>query len=96
MKTPHFTATQLEDLPNIGPRIAADLRALGISSPMSLAREVPLDVFNRLRPIMGRRHDPCVLYVLLSAQHFQTKNEVKPWWSFTQTGKKLIEKNKKI
>ena len=79
--------SRLEDLPNIGSHIATDLRAIGIVSPDDLRRRVPLTVFNDLRETMGRRHDPCVFYTLLSVQHFFDTSESLPWWRFTTAGK---------
>lgn len=83
--------TRLEDLPNIGKSIAADLRRVGILAPDQLAGREPLAVFQELAGAMGPRHDPCVLYTLLSAQHFLRCGEVLPWWAFATEGKRLLE-----
>ena len=83
--TPH-----LEDLPNIGTSIAADLRTLGILTPDQLAAAEPLEIYLRLGGTMGQRHDPCVLYVLLAAQHFLLSGEARPWWDFTARGRQLL------
>jgi len=56
--------TQLEDLPNIGKSIAADLRSIGILRPDQLAQHEPVVIFRKLSKVMGHRHDPCVLYQL--------------------------------
>ena len=79
--------SSLEDLPNIGSHIAADLRAIGITSPADLRQRVPLAVFHNLKETMGRRHDPCVFYTLLAVEHFFATSEALPWWKFTATGK---------
>ena len=81
---------KLEDLPNIGKSIAAELRAIGILHPQQLAGREPLAVYRELATVMGRRHDPCVLYVLLAAKHFLETGEALPWWLFTGQGKKLL------
>lgn len=81
---------RLEDLPNIGKSIAADLRAIGILNPQQLAGRDPLTTYMELAGAMDRRHDPCVLYVLLAARHFLESGEKLPWWSFTSHGKKLL------
>jgi DNA transformation protein len=81
---------QLEDLPNIGKSIAADLRHIGIQNPGQLADCEPFALFRKLAEVMGHRHDPCVLYVLLSAKHFLESGEAVPWWKFTEQGKKLL------
>ncbi|MFT3736598.1 MAG: helix-hairpin-helix domain-containing protein [Rhodocyclaceae bacterium] len=83
-------ATKLEDLPNIGKSIAGDLRGLGIQTPAELAKRDPLTTYLALGGPMGPRHDPCVLYTLLAAEHFLTKGEPLPWWDFTTAGKQLL------
>jgi DNA transformation protein len=81
---------QLEDLPNIGKSIAADLRAIGITAPQQLAGREPLALYRALADAMRHRHDPCVLYVLMSVKHFLDSGESLPWWTFTGEGKKLL------
>jgi hypothetical protein len=87
---PSVKATRLEDLPNIGQSIAADLRSLGIGTPEDLANARPLDTYGRLAGRMGHRHDPCVFYTLLAAEHFLASGEALPWWKFTQEGKRRL------
>ena len=81
--------TQLEDLPNIGKSIAADLRGLGILSPEQLSKHDPLETFEALAT--GQRHDPCLLYALMAVAHFQKTGEALPWWKFTAQGKQLLQ-----
>lgn len=81
---------RLEDLPNIGKSIAADLRAIGILTPQQLAGRDPLTTYLELAGAMGHRHDPCVLYVLLAARYFLASGEALPWWTFTEQGKQLL------
>ena len=83
-------AVTLEDLPNIGKSIAADLRAIGILQPQQLAGREPLAVYLALAAVMGRRHDPCVLYSLMAVKHFLDSGERIPWWQFTAAGKQII------
>lgn len=85
---------KLEDIPNIGQSIANDLRGLGIMHPDQLAKKDPLKVYLQLGSAMGKRHDPCVLYTLLAAQHFLHSGEVVKWWKFTEAGKKLLDELK--
>jgi len=89
LKTGH---TRLEDLPNIGKSIAADLRTIGILSPDDLRKQKPVDVFDRLKPVMGTRHDPCVLHTLLSVEHHFSTGETLPWWKFTAAGKEILSR----
>lgn len=84
------TSMRLEDLPNIGKSIAADLRSIGIVQPAQLADREPLAVFQQLAEVMGHRHDPCVLYTLISVKHYLQGAEARPWWHYTAEGKKLL------
>lgn len=86
--------TQLQDLPNIGKSIAADLRRIGILWPDQLAELEPNTVFRELSKVMGHRHDPCVLYTLISAAHFLKGGEALPWWNFTAQGKNLLKSSR--
>src|SRR5690349_21513275 len=53
--------TRLEDIPNVGPAIAADLRQLGITMPDELLGRDPYVMYDDLCRITGVRHDPCLL-----------------------------------
>ena len=95
LRTKRDPPTQLEDLPNIGKAIAADLRRIGILRPDQLARREPIAIFRELSEVMGHRHDPCVLYTLLSVKHFLECGEALPWWNFTAEGKDLLKSSEK-
>jgi hypothetical protein len=86
---------RLEDLPNIGKSIANDLRAIGITRPEELKKRTALNVYNDLKEPMERRHDPCVLYTLLSVVHFFGTSERIPWWKFTAEGKSIFGRSVK-
>lgn len=88
-------AVKLEDIPNIGKSIASDLRAIGILHPQQLAAHKPLETYFALADRMGHRHDPCVLYVLMAAQHYLQSGDAVPWWKFTEQGKKLLAANRR-
>jgi Pathogenicity locus len=83
-------ASRLEDLPNIGKSIAADLRGIGILTPQQLAKRDPLKTYLALSGGIGRRHDPCVLYTLMAAKHYLDTGESVTWWKFTEQGKALL------
>lgn len=85
----------LTDLPNIGKSIATDLRKIGINSSSELEKRNPLSIFEELRTVMGKRHDPCVYYTLLSVNHFLRTGESLPWWKFTEQGKIDLQVNSK-
>src|SRR5438552_16652596 len=75
--------TRLEDIPNVGPSIAADLRQLGITSPDELRVADPYALYDALCRITGRRHDPCLLDTSLAAVRFMQGEPKKPWWKYT-------------
>lgn len=81
---------RLEAIPNIGKSIAGDLRGLGIMTPQQLATRDPLATYLALGNGMGRRHDPCVFYTLLAAQHYLQSGESVAWWKFTGQGKRIL------
>ena len=63
-KKPSKTVRQiarLEDIPNVGPAVAADLRRLGITTPAELPERDPYALYDDLCRITGQRHDPCLL-----------------------------------
>ena len=90
-KKQNTAVLQLEDIPNIGKSIAADLRGIGIQQPQQLLTQEPLAIYLKLAGQMGRRHDPCVLYTLMAARHFMQSGEKLAWWTFTEQGKKLLQ-----
>jgi hypothetical protein len=84
MKNPDRTRlNRLEDLPNIGKAMAADLRLLGIEHPRQLIGRDPFELYQALQETTGHRHDPCVLDVFMAAVDFMEGGESRPWWSFT-------------
>jgi DNA transformation protein len=83
-------AARLEDIPNIGPAMAADLRGLGILSPDDVRRMDARAAYDRLRTPTGQRHDPCVLDVFLAAKDFMNGGAAQPWWHFTERRKRLL------
>jgi hypothetical protein len=74
---------QLEQLPNIGPSIAADLRLIGIHHPQELAVADALQLYRRLCTATGKRQDPCVLDTFIAATDFMQGAEPRPWWAYT-------------
>ena len=80
---------RLEDLPNIGPAMAADLRALGIAHPRELAQRDAFALYQALCSLSGRRQDPCVLDTFMAATDFMRGAAPAPWWAYTAQRKRL-------
>lgn len=83
---------QLEDLPNIGKEMAADLRCIGIREPAQLIGNDAFKMYEKLCERTGSRHDPCVLDVFMSVVHFMDGGDALPWWSFTAERKSICRK----
>ena len=85
------TATEceaLEQLPNVGPSIAADLRALGIVHPRELATRDPFVLYRALCAHTGSRQDPCVLDTFMAITDFMRGATAAPWWAYTARRKR--------
>ncbi len=74
---------RLEQLPNIGPSIAADLRLLGVQHSRELAERDALQLYRQLCSSTGKRHDPCVLDTFMAATDFMRGAAARPWWDYT-------------
>ncbi len=81
---------ELEDLPNIGKAMAADLRLIGINAPEQLRDCDAYELYVMLCDKTGQRQDPCVIDVFLSIVHFMRGGKAKPWWEFTAERKKSL------
>ena len=88
MKNPDVkTVSRLEDLPNIGKAMAADLRLIGIGHPKKLIGKDPFNLYKKLCRATGTRQDPCVIDVFMAAVHFMEGGGPLPWWHFTDKRK---------
>ncbi|MGJ0535115.1 MAG: helix-hairpin-helix domain-containing protein [Methylocystis sp.] len=90
-KVDRANVTRLEDLPNIGQAMAADLRLIGIQTPEQLVGRDALDLYDALCMETGMRHDPCVIDVFMSVTSFMNGGPALPWWSFTAERKRLFQ-----
>ena len=86
----------LEDIPNVGPAVAADLRRLGITSPGELAGRDPYAMYDDLCRITGQRHDPCLLDTFIAAVRYMEGGPKKPWWKYTAERKRELEARKYV
>jgi nucleotidyltransferase/DNA polymerase involved in DNA repair len=80
----------LEQLPNIGPALAEDLRLIGIDHPKQLRGKDAFVLYQQLCAITGQRHDPCVLDTFMAATDFMGGAAPAPWWSYTAQRKALF------
>src|SRR5471032_3023399 len=90
MKKKREKLAYLEDIPNIGPSIAADLRHMGITKPTDLLGRDPYGMYDDLCRITGQRHDPCLLDTFIAAVRFMEGAPKKPWWKYTAERKRVM------
>ena len=83
-------ANQLESIPNIGRRIADDLRLLGFQAPAELHGQDPYALYDRLCALTGVRHDPCLLDTFIAAVRFMDGAPPVPWWAYTAERKQEL------
>ncbi len=77
----------LEQLPNIGPSLAANLRLIGVLHPQDLLEQDGYTLYRRLCDATQQRHDPSVHDPFLSATDFMRGAPATPWWQYTQQRK---------
>ena len=91
MKSPKAASAaeclRLEQLPNVGPAIAAELRRIGIHKPADLLGKDAWTLYRELCKTTGHRHDPCVLDTLMAVTDFMHGAPAAPWWTYTRERK---------
>lgn len=92
MPKKRISLENLESIPNVGPAIASKLRLLGYKLPTDLKGENPYDMYKKICQLTGKRHDPCLLDVFLSAVSFCNGDPPKSWWEFTAERKAKMRK----
>jgi len=80
----------LEQLPNIGPALAANLRLIGIRTPQELRGKDAFVLYQKLCAATGQRQDPCVLDTFMAASDFMRGAAPAPWWHYTAQRKALF------
>lgn len=80
----------LEQVPNIGASLAADLRLIGIREPRQLAGKDAFVLYQKLCVATGTRQDPCVLDTFMAATDFMNGAAAAPWWHYTAQRKALF------
>jgi hypothetical protein len=77
----------LEDLPNVGPKVAARLRALGVETPADLRGRDPEALFARACDLAGRPEDPCLLDTFAAVVDVADGKPARPWWEYSRERK---------
>jgi hypothetical protein len=76
----------LQEIPGIGPSLAADLRRLGFRTVANLKGADPEVMYRRLCRLTRTRQDPCVLYTFRCAVYYASRTRHQPellkWWNW--------------
>ena len=79
----------LQQIPNVGPRIAEDFHRLQLHHPHALVGQDPYALYDRLNERTGLRHDPCVLDTFIAAVRYMEGAPRRPWWHYTTERKRV-------
>jgi hypothetical protein len=74
---------RLEEIPNVGPRMAEALLKLGVSRLEDAAGRDPDEMYRELCALDARRPDPCVRDVFAAVVSHAEGGPARPWWEFT-------------
>ena len=74
---------RLQEIPNVGPKMAAVLIKLGVTSLEDAAGRDSDEMYHELCAIDAKRHDPCVRDVFAAVVSHAEGGVAKPWWEFT-------------
>jgi hypothetical protein len=74
---------RLQQIPNVGPKMAVTLLKLGITSLEDTAGKDPDEMYQELCAIDAKRHDPCVRDVFAAVVSYAEGGPARPWWEFT-------------
>jgi hypothetical protein len=81
---------RLEEIPNVGPAVAAYLRRLGITTPSELSGRDPYALYDELCCMTGQRHDPCLLDTFIAVVRCMEGGPKKSWWEYTAERKREL------
>jgi len=79
-----------QDIPNVGAVIESNFFILGLKEPGQLIGKDPYKMYSNLCKITGKKHDPCVIDVFISAVKYMEGGEPKKWWEFTAERKRKL------
>jgi hypothetical protein len=74
---------RLRAIPNIGPKMAAELIKLGVTRLEDAVGRDPDEMYNELCAIDAKRYDPCVRDIFAAVVSYAEGGPARPWWEFT-------------
>jgi hypothetical protein len=85
------TTSNLTDLMNVGKAVVGYFERAGITRIEQLTGRDPLEIYDTMCQIDGRRHDPCLLDTSMSAVDQANGLPAHPWWTYTAQRKDLLQ-----
>ncbi|MEO3868286.1 helix-hairpin-helix domain-containing protein [Nonomuraea sp. B12E4] len=86
------TGSDLTELVNVGAAVARYFARVGITHVSRLAGKDPVDLYDEMCAVDGRRHDPCLLDTVMSAVDQAEGHPARPWWHYTAQRKRLLRR----
>ena len=80
--------SDLRELANVGPAVERHLHRVGVTGRADLVGRDPVEMFEQLTAIDGRRPDPCLLDTFMSAVDQAEGRPARPWWHYTAERKR--------
>ena len=74
---------RLRAIPNVGPKMAAELIKLSVARSEDAAGRDPDEMYHELCAIDSKRYDPCVRDVFAAVVSYAEGGPARPWWEFT-------------
>lgn len=78
------------EIPNVGPATGKYLALLGIETPFELIGQDPYEMYRELCEITGKKFDPCLADVFISAVRYMEGSPPKKWWEYTEERKSVL------
>ena len=88
--------TEFDKIPNVGPATIQYLNMLGINRPFELIGQNPYSMYGELCKIGGKKFDPCLADVFISAVKFMEGAPPHKWWHYTEERKATLSKKKEL
>jgi DNA polymerase/3'-5' exonuclease PolX len=86
------SASELEQIPGVGPSIAADLHDIGITAVAELKDADPQALYESVCRQTGEKQDRCLLYVFRCAVYYASQVQHEPeklkWWNWKDSESK--------
>ena len=82
--------SDFKQIPNVGPATIKYLKIIGINSPFEIIGQNPYTMYKDLCRVSGKKFDPCLADVFISAVRFMEGAPPKKWWEYTRERKSVL------